>query len=437
MPERKLYCGRNTPCTNSLPLLKRKEFYFPKTSYQNSFKRHLNLLFVCDLGLNRSRTAADFFSENYNADYMGIYSPFISNSDIENKLNWADLVFVMEETHETTIKDRFSRIYEEKGDKIFNLNIPDIYLRNQGDLKEILQEKINKVLLNYEKNRKNPLELEREAYFSNINSYNTQKKNWRSVDFYDKNKMYGTHAWIAEIALDIVLEFDKQLGSNSKWGSFWRSAERRKLYLYGTAGPDIGDVQCTDLNGNILKGKSIGAYHTAFFYANGKIEDLEKNAVKMASEWGEEAKSYYLNKDYNSAAFCMGVMTHYLADCASFVHVYSCIEETIHEDFENEISYRTDSRKGINEDSAFKPYSEKEEDRYEFFSIDKKSIIEELKKIENIEYKDQSIENFAREIVIDTQYDSSDPENPGDSTAEFVCKNYGMLEREWNSLDTG
>ncbi len=145
MTNKKFFCGREFPCSNSFPT--RIVNYLPKSNL-NSYNRNLNLLFICDLGLNRSKTAALLFSKNYNTDYLGLYNPFISYLHIENKLRWANLIFVMEQKHLETIREKFPKIYQEQKEKMFNLDVPDVYIRNQQKLKNILKEKIDLVLTN-------------------------------------------------------------------------------------------------------------------------------------------------------------------------------------------------------------------------------------------------------------------------------------------------
>ena len=85
----------------------------------------MNLLFVCNLGRNRSRTAAEILSDKHNTRYRGIYSNLIAKEDVA----WADLVIVMEDHQRSEIAKRFPEEYLKK--KIISIDVPDIYNYNK------------------------------------------------------------------------------------------------------------------------------------------------------------------------------------------------------------------------------------------------------------------------------------------------------------------
>jgi len=62
---------------------------------------------------------------------------------IEEDLEWADLVVVMENTQRAEIGERLPKAYLRK--RIVNLDIPDIFSYNQPELRELLREKMHGV----------------------------------------------------------------------------------------------------------------------------------------------------------------------------------------------------------------------------------------------------------------------------------------------------
>jgi predicted protein tyrosine phosphatase len=96
----------------------------------------MKILFICNLGRNRSRTAAELFKNFFETKARGIYS----NDVTENDIAWADTVVVMEPAQRKFIGDKFPALYLQK--KIICLDIPDTYYYNQPELVKILEQKI-------------------------------------------------------------------------------------------------------------------------------------------------------------------------------------------------------------------------------------------------------------------------------------------------------
>ena len=94
----------------------------------------MNILFVCNQGRHRSRTAAELFSKEYNTKYCGVYSN-LSKNDID----WANLIVVMEDHQRKEISIKFPKEYLAK--QILCASIPDIYSYNQPELILIIKEK--------------------------------------------------------------------------------------------------------------------------------------------------------------------------------------------------------------------------------------------------------------------------------------------------------
>ena len=98
----------------------------------------MNILFVCNQGKYRSKTAQDLFAKKYETDSAGIFSK-INPLTIE-KIKIADVIFTMEDYQRNEIAIRFPKEYLEK--KIITLEIADIYKYNDEKLIKLLKKKI-------------------------------------------------------------------------------------------------------------------------------------------------------------------------------------------------------------------------------------------------------------------------------------------------------
>ena len=98
------------------------------------------MLFICNQHQHRSVTAEQLFKKNHNTQSAGIYNDPVT----EKQLAWADLIIVMEETQREELGKRFPKYYLTKN--IINLNIPDLYNRNNPQLKLLLQERMQPLL---------------------------------------------------------------------------------------------------------------------------------------------------------------------------------------------------------------------------------------------------------------------------------------------------
>ena len=100
----------------------------------------MKVLFVCNMGMNRSPTAAKLWKEMYNdeTDYIGIY-----RENIKDKVEKADLIIVMEPHQRKFIGERFPKEYMKK--KIICLDIPDLYSKGNIELIKTLKEKFKDI----------------------------------------------------------------------------------------------------------------------------------------------------------------------------------------------------------------------------------------------------------------------------------------------------
>jgi len=105
------------------------------------------VLFVCSANKQRSKTAEDFFSEEYpDFEFMSagtnlkICKKEGTNPLTKEFLSWADHIYVMESRHRTLINDETNREYNQK---IVVLEIPDRFKYYQRELIDLLYSKVN------------------------------------------------------------------------------------------------------------------------------------------------------------------------------------------------------------------------------------------------------------------------------------------------------
>jgi predicted protein tyrosine phosphatase len=101
----------------------------------------LKILFLCNQGENRSKTAAELYSKKYETESAGIYALNPDNSLTDSLMEWCDIIFVMEDKHINFLVNEKPNYYLNK--RVINLKIPDIYSYNQPELKKILRYKVN------------------------------------------------------------------------------------------------------------------------------------------------------------------------------------------------------------------------------------------------------------------------------------------------------
>ncbi|OJV48574.1 MAG: phosphotyrosine protein phosphatase [Chryseobacterium sp. 39-10] len=109
------------------------------------------ILFVCSANKQRSKTAEDYFSENFSefefysaGTNLKLCEKAGTNPLTKKVLENADLIFVMESKHKNEINKLFGNDYTQK---IEILNIPDKYKYYQKELIEIIKTKVkNKIL---------------------------------------------------------------------------------------------------------------------------------------------------------------------------------------------------------------------------------------------------------------------------------------------------
>ncbi|MCB0661652.1 MAG: protein tyrosine phosphatase [Saprospiraceae bacterium] len=112
-----------------------------------ALKEKQNILIVCGRNKRRSKTAEAIFRNDpgYNFQSAGL-SPKSPSQISATKIEWADSIMVMEDSHKARIKDQFRDL---DLPPIFVLHIEDDYDYMDPELIEILQDRIP-YILNYE-----------------------------------------------------------------------------------------------------------------------------------------------------------------------------------------------------------------------------------------------------------------------------------------------
>lgn len=99
----------------------------------------MKALFICNQNKHRSKTAELMFKNQFETKSKGIYNNLFTDKDLE----WADIIFVMEEQQRNEIGRLYPKQYLKK--RIINLEIPDMYSFNQPELIEILKKKTSTI----------------------------------------------------------------------------------------------------------------------------------------------------------------------------------------------------------------------------------------------------------------------------------------------------
>lgn len=104
-----------------------------------------NILFICSRNQWRSPTAEQVWKKHpeLNVKSAGT-SPRAKRTVNAKDIQWADIIFVMEEKHKSRLKAEFTRLLEHKQTVV--LDIPDDYKFMDIELVEILQESVGNYL---------------------------------------------------------------------------------------------------------------------------------------------------------------------------------------------------------------------------------------------------------------------------------------------------
>ncbi|MCB1931211.1 MAG: phosphotyrosine protein phosphatase [Candidatus Accumulibacter sp.] len=101
----------------------------------------MNLLFVCSENRLRSPTAEEIFSAYEGIKALGCGTSSAAATAISGDLvSWADIVFVMENSHRNKVGKRFKPLL--RGKKLVCLDIPDEYERMDPLLVRLLESRV-------------------------------------------------------------------------------------------------------------------------------------------------------------------------------------------------------------------------------------------------------------------------------------------------------
>ena len=103
----------------------------------------VRVLFVCTGNIDRSPTAERLLKDKEGFEVRSAGTWMNARNRISCELiNWADMIFAMEEKH----RDAVSAVCPEAEEKTIVLNIPDSYRRDDPELVAILEERISQHL---------------------------------------------------------------------------------------------------------------------------------------------------------------------------------------------------------------------------------------------------------------------------------------------------
>ena len=94
----------------------------------------MNALFICNQNQNRSKLAEEIFKEKFSTKSAGLFN---QKPLTEKELDWAEVVFVMEDFQRSEIAKRFPKLYMQK--RILSLDVPDEYNYKDTSLAKILK----------------------------------------------------------------------------------------------------------------------------------------------------------------------------------------------------------------------------------------------------------------------------------------------------------
>lgn len=107
------------------------------------FQMKTRMLFVCTANHDRSPTAEIMYQRHPGLEVKstGILKP---EKKVREGLTWADVIVVMEDVHETYIREHFA---QELGDKpVFVLGIEDRFRYMEDELTSLIEERMEAVL---------------------------------------------------------------------------------------------------------------------------------------------------------------------------------------------------------------------------------------------------------------------------------------------------
>jgi predicted protein tyrosine phosphatase len=97
------------------------------------------VLFVCSGNIDRSPTAEGMFKTRPDLEVISAGTSWLARRKVTREMiGWADKIFVMEQEH----AEHLESIDPKARAKIVVLNIPDMYHRNDPELRKLLVERV-------------------------------------------------------------------------------------------------------------------------------------------------------------------------------------------------------------------------------------------------------------------------------------------------------
>ena len=106
------------------------------------------ILFVCAANIDRSPTGEHIYMNNPGLEVKSAGTAYYARQPVTDELvQWADVIFCMEDWQKKWIESVFSKIIAEK--TIINLDIPDVYRRDDPALVKMIKERVDPLLKKY------------------------------------------------------------------------------------------------------------------------------------------------------------------------------------------------------------------------------------------------------------------------------------------------
>lgn len=108
----------------------------------------IKMLFVCSANMDRSPTAESIYKNHPGFEVksagISLYAKMPVSTDL---LEWADVIFCMENFHKNYLLDKFPEVLADK--EINNLDVPDNYIYRELKLIALIKERMEPWLLKY------------------------------------------------------------------------------------------------------------------------------------------------------------------------------------------------------------------------------------------------------------------------------------------------
>jgi predicted protein tyrosine phosphatase len=109
-----------------------------------------NILFVCTMNQERSKTAEDMYSDDSRINVRSAgTAPYCARRISGEIIRWADYIFVMQKAHKRYIENNFSDSLDDV--RILCMYIPDVYGYKDRELVSIIRSRFERYLKRIQK----------------------------------------------------------------------------------------------------------------------------------------------------------------------------------------------------------------------------------------------------------------------------------------------